>query len=182
MAGGLGRPWRTRSIRVSQAGAWFYVKFPTGAYHSRRSYREGCDCVMGHTVHQSAPTMRYGIKQGDYYWWRAKPPNTSSTTTHLDLCIVSHWTACRYVSAFWLQSILMSHISEMLFVPYPCAQCWHMHLWMLAFEKCCMFLYLVQYNTKYYYTIGEVTVDEFWFVPPHQELDQTGCLHFWSHW
>lgn len=23
---------------------------------------------MGHTVHQSAPKMRYGIKQGDYYW------------------------------------------------------------------------------------------------------------------
>jgi hypothetical protein len=102
MAGSLGRPWRTRSIRVSQACAWFYVKFPTGAYHSRRSYREGCDCVMGHTVHQSAPKMRYGIKQGDYHWWRrAKPPNTSSTTTHLDLSIVSHWTACRYVSAFW---------------------------------------------------------------------------------
>jgi hypothetical protein len=32
---------------------------------------------------------------------------------------------------------------QILFVHYPCAQCWHMHLWMLAFEKCCMFLYLV---------------------------------------
>ncbi len=41
-----------------------------------------------------------------------------------------------------------------------------------------MFLYLVQYNTKYYYTIGEVTVDEFWFVPPHQELDQTVAYTF----
>jgi hypothetical protein len=49
---------------------------------------------------------------------------------------------------------------------------------MLVFEKCCMFLYLLQYTTKYYYTIGEVTVDEFWFVTPHQELDQTVAYTF----
>jgi hypothetical protein len=44
-----------------------------------------------------------------------------------------------------------------------------------------MFLYLLQYTTKYYYTMGEVTVDEFWFVTPHQD-GPDGFLHFWSHW
>jgi hypothetical protein len=44
---------------------------------------------------------------------------------------------------------------------------------MLTFEKMLyVFIYVLQYNTKYYYKIGEVTVREFWFLtPPEIGLD-----------
>jgi hypothetical protein len=38
---------------------------------------------------------------------------------------------------------------------------------MLTFEKMLyVFIHVLQYNTKYYYTIGEATVREFWFLTP----------------
>jgi hypothetical protein len=50
---------------------------------------------------------------------------------------------------------------------------------MLTFEKMLyVFICVLQYNTKYYYKIGEVSVGEFWFLT---QLE-IGCLHFWSHW
>ncbi len=75
-------------------------------------------------------------------WRRAEPPNTRSTTTHLDLSIVSHWTPCRYecffCNNFDCLASLMSHLSQKfsLFLIHPCAQCWHLYLWfMLWFWK-----------------------------------------------
>jgi hypothetical protein len=61
-------------------------------------------------------------------------------------------------------------VAEILFVPYP-SLCTVLTsvlvIYALVFEKLyCLILYLLQYNTKYYYKIGEVTVREFWFTTP----------------
>jgi len=61
-------------------------------------------------------------------------------------------------------------VAEILFVPYP-SLCTVLTsvlvIYALVFKKLyCLILYLLQYNTKYYYKIGEVTVREFWFTTP----------------